>query len=261
MRNHLVGITLVLAIALHCLPTGSAQTKQPSRARRLPSSAQAHDLSGVWMKDRPSATALQYWVYTFNLEEPPMTAWGEEQYKAAKPSSGTHPYPLAETNDPVYKGCVPPGVPRIFLQPTPMQIFQTRGEILMIFEYDSMRRQIFIDGRAHDTNLGPSWMGDSIGHWEEDTLVVDTVNFNDKTWLDRIGHPHSEALHLTERIRRVSRDHLLDDITIVDPQAYTKPWTTRLDFRLQPTWTLAERFCEEDANFLEMEKKETSHGK
>jgi len=66
------------------------------------------------MKDRPSATALQYWVYTFNLEEPPMTAWGEERYKAAKPSSGTRPYPLSETNDPVYKGCVPSGVPRIF---------------------------------------------------------------------------------------------------------------------------------------------------
>ena len=261
MRNYPLGITFVLAIILHCSPTASAQTKHPSKASKVASTAQAHDLSGVWMKDRPSATALQYWVYAFSLEEPPMTAWGEAQYKAAKPSSGTHPYPLAETNDTIYHGCFPPGVPRIFLQPTPMQIMQAPGEVVMLFEYDSMRRQIFTDGRAHDTNLGPSWMGDSIGHWEGDTLVVDTVNFNDKTWIDRIGHPHSDALHLTERIRRINRDHLLDDITIEDPKAYAKPWTVHLDFRLEPTWTLAERFCEEDASFLEFENKETIHAK
>ena len=141
-----------------------------------------------------------------------------------------------------------------------MQIMQAPGEVVMLFEYDSMRRQIFTDGRAHDKNLGPSWMGDSIGHWEGDTLFVDTVNFNDRTWIDRIGHPHSDALHLTERIRRLN-DHLLDDITIEDPKAYSKPWTAHLDFLLQPPWTLAERFCEEDASFLEMEKKETTHGK
>lgn len=257
MRNLPLNIAFLLTIILHCSPMASAQTTKTVKAS---STAPTPDLTGVWMKDRPSATALQYWVYAFNLEEPPMTPWGEEQYKIAKPSSGPHPYPLAETNDTVYHGCFPPGVPRIFLQPTPMQIMQAPGEVVMLFEYDSMRRQIFTDGRAHDKNLGPSWMGDSIGHWEGDTLFVDTVNFNDKTWMDRIGHPHSDALHLTERIRRLN-DHLLDDITIEDPKAYTKPWTAHLDFLLQPTWTLAERFCEEDASFLEMEKKETTHGK
>jgi hypothetical protein len=215
------------------------------------------------MRDTPASTtqryeSLQYWVYEFNVEEPPMTAWGEAEYKAAKPANGPHPVLLSETNDPVYRSCVPPGTPRIFLNPTPLQVVQMPGEVLMLFEYDSLRRQIFTDGRPHDTALGPSWMGDSIGHWEGSTLVVDTVNFNDKTWIDRVGHPHSDALHVVERIRRSNHDHLLIDITIEDPKAYTKPWTTQLDFLLRPTWTLAERFCEEDAGFLEIEKKETT---
>lgn len=187
-----------------------------------------------------------------------MTAWAEAEYKTAKPANGPHPFLLSETNDPVYRSCVPPGTPRIYLNPTPLQIVQMPDEVLMLFEYDSLRRQIFTDGRPHDTTLGPSWMGDSIGHWEGHTLVVDTVNFNDKTWIDRLGHPHSDALHVVERIRRSNHDHLLIDITIEDPKAYTKPWTTRLDYLLKPTWTLAERFCEEDAGFLEIEKKETT---
>jgi hypothetical protein len=213
------------------------------------------------MRDAPADTALQYWVYEFNVEDPPMTAWGAAQYKAAKPSLGPRSVLLTETNDLVYRSCFPPGVPRIFLQPTPMQIVQVPGEVIMLFEYDSLRRQIFTDGRPHDTNLGPSWMRDSIGHWEQDTLVVDTVNFNDKTWIDRIGHPHSDALHVVERIRRINHDHVFDDVTIEDPKAYTRPWTAHLDFLLRPSWTLAERFCEEDASFLEVEKKETTPGK
>jgi hypothetical protein len=218
------------------------------------------------MRDAPASTtqhyeSLQYWVYEFNVEEPPMTAWAEAKYKAAKPANGPHSVLLSETNDPVYRSCSPPGVPRIFLQPTPLQIVPMPGGVLMLFEYDSLRRQIFTDGRAHDTTLGPSWMGDSIGHWEGNTLVVDTVNFNDKTWLDRVGHPHSDALHLTERIRRVNHDHLSVDMTIEDPKAYAKPWTAHLEYLLHPTWTLAERFCEDDAAFLEVEKKEIMPGK
>jgi len=97
-------------------------------------------------------------------------------------------------------------------------------------------------------------MGDSIGHWEGDTLVADTVNFNDRTWIDRVGHPHSDQLHVVERIKRVDRGHLTDDITIEDPKAYTKPWTAHLDFVLRPTWTLGEQFCEDEHSFDEFDK-------
>jgi hypothetical protein len=257
MRNHPWGIAFALAITLICLSTASRQAKQPSKASMVPDSAQARDLSGVWMQDRPRPATVRerYWIYEFTLEEPPMTGWGEAQYKATKSSFGPHPYPLAETNDPLYHSCVPPGLPRIYLHPFPMQIVQAHGEVIMLFEYDSIRHQIFTDGRPHDTALGPSWMGDSIGHWEGNVLVADTVNFNDKTWLDRMGHPHSDALHLIERIRRVDHDHLVDDLTIEDPKAYTKPWTAHLDFLLRPNWTLGEQFCEDEESFQTFDKK------
>lgn len=263
MRNHQLGTAFALAIFLVCSSVASDQTKPPSRASKVPNSAQARDLSGVWMEDRPRPNTVRerYWIYELTMEEPPMTAWGEAQYHAAKSGFGSHPFPLAETNDPIYHSCTPPGFPRIFTHPFPMQIVQVPGEVIMLFEWDSIRHQIFTDGRPHDTNLGPSWMGDAIGHWEGSTLVVDTVNFNEKTWLDRVGHPHSDALHLVERIRRINHEHLLDDITIEDAKAYTKPWTAHLDFLLHPKWTLGEQFCEDQESFQDMEKKETAPGK
>jgi hypothetical protein len=88
-------------------------------------------------------------------------------------------------------------------------------------------------------------MGHAIGHYEGDTLVVDTVGFNDKTWLDRIGHPHSDQLHLVERIRRLNHDALQDDLTIEDPKAYTKPWSAQLTFQLRSDWDIGEFICEE----------------
>src|SRR5580704_11396635 len=256
MRNHELGIAFALGIVLSCSPAASAQAKRPIKEAKAPSLAQARDLSGVWMLDRPRLQTVveRYWIYEFTPEEPPMTAWGEAQYKATKSSFGTHSFPLAETNDPVFRNCSPPGFPRIFTHPFPMQVVQTPGEVIMLFEWDSTRHEIFTDGRPHNTALGPLWMGDSIGHWEGNTLVADTVNFNDKTWLDRMGHPHSDALHVVERIRRVDHDHLVDDLTIEDPKAYTKPWTAHLTFILKPKWTLAEAFCEDEQSFQSLDE-------
>ena len=263
MQRDLIGIALAFTISLILSSTASAQTKKLSETATPPAPFDPHDLSGVWMLDRPrpSKEVDRYWIYELNLEEPPMTAWGEAQYKATKSSFGTRSYPLAETNDPIFHTCTPPGFPRIFLHPWPMQVVQAPGEVIMLFEYDSIRHQIFTDGRQHDTSLGPLWMGDSIGHWEGDTLVADTVNFNDKTWLDRVGHPHSDKLHVIERIRRINHDHLIDDITIDDPKAYTKPWSAHLDFLLRPKWTLAEQFCEDQDTFQNIENDETKPAK
>lgn len=256
MRNHRLGVALAFVAVISFSSRGSAQAKTQAATPASAVSFDPHDLSGVWFDDRPRpvTTNERYWIYKFNAEEPPMTAWGEAQYKATKSSFGTNAYPLAETNDPLYHDCTPPGLPRIYLHPFPMQIVQTTGEVIFLFEYDSIRHQIFTDGRAHDTALGPLWMGDSIGHWEGDTLVADTVNFNEKTWLDRIGHPHSDALHVVERIRRIDQNHLTDDITIEDSKAYTKPWTTHIEFLLRPKWTLQEQFCEDEVSFQSMDK-------
>jgi hypothetical protein len=263
MRFHSMGIALACAIVLSFSAVASAQTKQPSDASQVSNPDSTHDLSGVWMLDhtRPLTVVERFWMYEFTEEEPPMTAWGEAQYKAAKSSFGIHAYPLAETNDAIYHSCTPPGYPRVLLHPFPLQVVQTPGEVIILFEYDSVRHQIFTDGRPHDTTLGPLWMGDSIGHWEGDTLVADTVNFNDKTWLDRVGHPHSNSLHLIERIRRPNHFHLTDDITVDDPKAYTKPWSAHLDFLLRPKWTLEELFCEDQGNFDDIENNETKPAK
>jgi hypothetical protein len=259
MRNRLSAIfsgLLWLALVLSFSAKSSAQTNK-SDAMKDDRTGSAGDLSGVWMRDAPPATAMQYWIFELNQEEPPMTAWGLEKYHAAKSSFGAHSYPLEEMNDPVLHGCYPPGVPRVYMHPFPFQFIQTKDEVVMLFEVDSLRREIYTDGKPRDPDLVPLWMGNSIGHWDGDTLVVDTANFNDKTWLDRVGHPHSDQLHVVERFRRTAHDHLVDDMTIEDPKAYTKPWTARLEFKLQP-WKLTEQFCEDAENFMGLEKKEAS---
>ena len=135
-----------------------------------------------------------------------------------------------------------------------MEIMQIPGRVVMLFEYDHFVRQIFTDGRQHVQDMPPSWMGDSIGKWEGNTLVVDTTGFNDKTWLDLVGHPHTDALHLVERLRRVSHDTMTIDISIDDPKAYTRPWVSHSVYELKPEWTIGEVICEDDAGFTSMEK-------
>lgn len=216
------------------------------------------DLSGVWtMESWPST---RYLSYAFMRDEPPMTAWAEEKFKAAKPSFG--PRMVEDSNDPVNPtvvnatGCFPPGVPRIYLHPFPMEIIQLKGRVILFFEFNHFVRQIYTDGRKHNTDLGPTWMGDSIGKWDGDTLVVETTGFNDKTWLDRAGHPHSEALRVVERFRRVDHNTLQDELTIEDPKAYTKPWNGHLVFRLKPDWNITEMVCEDNVNFDQFLEKE-----
>jgi hypothetical protein len=105
-----------------------------------------------------------------------------------------------------------------------------------------------MDGRAHPKDAEPTYMGHSTGKWEGRTLVVDTVGFNDKTWLDPMGLPHSDAMHLTERIQRVNHDTLVDEYTIDDPKTYTKPWKATHTFILKPDWQIQEYVCAENNN-------------
>jgi hypothetical protein len=129
-----------------------------------------------------------------------------------------------------------------------MEILQTPGRVLMLFEYDHTVRQIFTDGREHRTDLAPMWMGDATGYWEGRTLVVETVNFNDKTWIDREGVPHSDQLRVLERIRLDEEDNLLIDITIEDPIAFTEPWTAQRRYR-RVDWDIEEFACMDSLDF------------
>jgi hypothetical protein len=190
------------------------------------------DLSGVWMERQNTIT--------FGSEVSDFMPWAEEKYKSVKPGYGPRATPDSE--DPILN-CLPPGVPRIMMIPFPMQVIQTPSEVVVLFEYDHFIRHIYLDRRQHPKELDLTWMGDSVGWWEGNTLVVDTFGLNDKTWLDQVGHPHSDALHVVERIRRIDHDTLRDDLTIDDPKAYKKPWMGRQVFKLRPTWHLLEYVC------------------
>jgi hypothetical protein len=121
--------------------------------------------------------------------------------------------------------CLPPGVPRMSTTPYPWTIVQTPTLIVIVYEGGAhIWRKIFMDGRGHDPKVEYTWLGDSIGHWEGDTLVVETVGQNDITWLDEGGIPHSTDMKVTERIRRPDYGHLEIEHTIDDPKTFSKPW-------------------------------------
>ncbi|MDP8989849.1 MAG: hypothetical protein M3N41_07185 [Acidobacteriota bacterium] len=232
-------------------------------AAALAVAQQKPDLSGVWTAKNERGARYRSW--SFMAEEPPMTPWALEKFKLTKPSFG--PRSFKDSNDPVNPttvnstGCFPPGVPRIYLQPFPMEIVQQPNRVLMIYEFDHLIRQIWMDGRAHVKDLPGTWMGDSIGKWEGDTLVVDTTGFNDKTWLDRAGHPHSEDLHVVERLKRTDAKTLQIDITMDDPMAYTKPWGGQLLYTQRPDWNISELICVDNANFDQFLKNEEGPAK
>ena len=125
-----------------------------------------------------------------------------------------------------------------------MKIIQTPS-LVVILNPDLTHRQIFLDGRALQADPFPSWMGYSVGHWEGDTLVVESNGFNDRTWLDHDGHPHTDALRMTERYRRRDFGHLDLEVTFSDPKAYTRPWTVAVRAELAPDTEMIEFVCNE----------------
>ena len=128
----------------------------------------------------------------------------------------------------------------------PYELVQTPARLVMIFEDDiPSHRTVYLDGRRHPKGPNPDWMGHSIGHWEGDTLVVDTIGFNDKSWLDNVGHAHTDRLHVTERIRRPDLGHLEIEFTIDDPGTYTKSWIVKRVADLDTRDEIGEYVCTE----------------
>lgn len=231
---------LGFALASPVRGSGAGQSAAGKDAKAAP----PRDISGTWALRAPRGAGFGWYNYALMADEPPMTAWAEEKFKANKPSFG--PHPQEDSNDPAYS-CLPTSVPRAyaFVQAS-MQIIQQPGRTIMFF--GRAMRQIYTDGRGHPKEARPLWMGHSIGRWDDDTFVVDTVDISDRNWLDRMGHPHSNQLHLVERFRRVDSDTLLLDMTIDDPVAYTKPWeASERTFRLRqaPNDRAAEGICED----------------
>ena len=142
--------------------------------------------------------------------------------------------------------CLPIGLPTDDLLPGPFKIIQTSGLTLIRNEYENTFRQIYTDGRKPPADPEPLWLGYSVGKWERDTFIVDTVGFNDKSWLDGIGHPHSEGLHVVERFHRRDFGHLDVQVTIDDPKVYTKSFSIKFTELLVPDSDVTEYFCNEN---------------
>jgi hypothetical protein len=152
--------------------------------------------------------------------------------------------------------CLPPGGPRLMATPYPMEIIQLpeQKRIIMIFEGGThIWREIYMDGRPHPQGdaLNPTYLGHSVGRWEGDTLVVDVVGFNEETWLDYYGHPHTDLLHVVEKFSRPNKNTLHYEATINDPGAYTKPWTVAWDIPWRANGELTEYICQENNRYLE----------
>lgn len=158
--------------------------------------------------------------------EPPVLKPGAEKFKIVRGPNEIR------GNTTLGPDCKPLGVPQSFVTPYPFQIVQTPKLILMVFEYPNAIRFIPTDGRAHPVDPDPTWMGDSVAHWEGDTLVVDSVGFNDKTEVS--GYMHTEDLHVVERFRRLENGSLEYNVTVDDPNVFARPWvlpTRTLPFR------------------------------
>ena len=165
----------------------------------------------------------------------PFTAWGAQEFKNYDPAKFDYT-----------AHCLPMGWTRQMNTPMPIEIMQEPNRIAILFEAWQTFKVIPTDGRSHPQNPDPTWMGNSVGHWEGDTLVVDSVGFNDKTRLDTIGHPHSDQMHVVERLTRTDPMHIAYEVTITDPKAYTAPFTNKRIFTLKPEWELMEYSCEEN---------------
>jgi hypothetical protein len=202
------------------------------------------DLSGIWQADSPR--------YMDNLAgegvEVPMYPWAAAEYKRRRDTLGF---------DKPQVRCLPHGVPDAMLVPAiPFKIIQTPGETAVLFEEFNQYRQIFTDGRGLPEDPDPAWFGYSIAKWEGNTFVVETAGFKEGTWLDNGGHPHTDALHITQRFRRPNFGTMELDLAIDDTKAYPKPWkAATIHFKLLPDTELIEHLCENEKDAIHLTGK------
>jgi hypothetical protein len=229
MRNRLTRLIIAL-VAIHIFSSvlfaqADAQSGRPND-QQAERTAPVPDLSGFWTIQGREQIGPQG---SNRPGDVPMTAWAEARYEAARPPFGEK-QTFVNTTDPVQKYCDPPGVTRLYNYPWQFAVLQTPDVVYILFEFTRVWRSVAMD-RDHPKDPDSTWLGDSIGGYEGETLVVDTIGFNDKTWLDNAGHPHSDALHLVERLRRVNHDTLEVDLTFDDSKAFTRSWGAKLQFK------------------------------
>jgi hypothetical protein len=222
----LARLTLCLAA---CVAHAANSGPSDENAARAPP-----DLSGVWQVSRYDPS-----IRTIEGRLPPLTDEARKRYQS-NVAARKHLEPRSDMSR-----CVPPGTPRVMWAPFPVMILQTARKITFVHEYQHLLRHIYMDEplpAAEDVD--PTYMGESVGHWEGDTLVVETIGVNDETVLDRDGMPHSAAMRVTERLRLIDGGRRLEDqVHIDDPATFSEPWTARVVFERKPNVQLKEYNC------------------
>jgi hypothetical protein len=212
----------------HVQPTSMAEMK-----RLYGEKADVVNVPGMEL-DTISKYAINILV-DFKREDSPMRPGAAEIFQRRLPGE------FPDTN------CLPAGIPTSGLVSEPIKIVQSPGLIVVLYESEDGHRQIYTDGRALPKEFAqPAWLGYSTGKWERDTLVVESAGFNDKSWLDVIGHPHSELLRIVERYRRRDFGHMDVDMNFDDPTMYTKPFTIKVIYELLADSDLFESYCNEN---------------
>jgi hypothetical protein len=251
MAAILASVWLPVSISAQSAARGSAKTPRTREGKP--------DLTGVWQggsttrgsweeanagtglggtgRDPSAPVALSSNDRPAGREGAPYQPWAAEKVLASFKNRGI--------DDPAAL-CLPLGLPRLpMLGLFPLQIVQTPTQVVILYEYMSVFRVIPLNA-AHPDDILPSYMGNSVGHWEGDTLVVDVTGFNDKTWLSGTGTFHSDALHIVERYTRVDKDRINYDVTMEDPKVLTKPWTIHSSMMLREGTRLEEYVCAEN---------------
>jgi hypothetical protein len=237
---------------LHNPTAGAPRTKDGTvnMAGPVPRLDGKPDLSGIWqVPGEPRAPGglfglgeslnSKYFrdiLSDFPNDQRPLTPEGVERLRRNGQPGVFNPF----------LNCLPDGVPHATLLPEPFKIIHSRGVIVMLYEVETTFRQIFMDGRKLPIDPAPSWQGYSVGRWEGDTLVIDTIGFRDGAWLDARGTPRSEEMRIEERIRRRDFGHLDLTITMTDPRTFTKPIAVSVVAELMPDTDLLEHYCLEN---------------
>jgi hypothetical protein len=225
---------------------------KPNLSAPVPKAVDGHpDLTGLWQRQRTRGTVQRSsngLAMGPNLEDfmrpgekiPPLLPDAEALYKqrqanfmADRPSGR----------------CLPHGIPDQMLIGVPLKIVQNPGLTLILYEEFARFRQIFTDGRPSPPVASPAWLGYSIGRWDGDWFVVDTRGFNDRSWLDDSGRPHTEMLHTIERFHRKDFGHMDIEVTIDDLGAYTKPWSFPMQFVFLPDTEMIEDVCDNERDY------------
>jgi hypothetical protein len=220
-------LKLLVLIGLAASPL-AAQQKHP-------------DLNGVWQG--PYTPDLSR---TLGRDETiPFTTYGADRYKKVDPANNPDGF------------CLPVGPARGFQSPAPFQLVQNENIVAVLFENQRIFRIIYLDGTKHPDDIAeyPEWMGHSIGHWEGNKLVVDTIGINERSWLDTQGHEHSDKLHLIETFEKTSPETIRYTVTFEDPVFFTKPWTSPREFKRQNTRIMSYSCEENEKDRVHLQRK------